>query len=147
MEPLRHAPIAPGKILGAWVCLAAAVLLWAPMWAAALQSNGLTCCNGSMCAAHGHSKPSQRRPEKTSPSEAPMACDHHGTDGLTDCAMSCSQESTSSLTSAVIFLLPEPASVSEPAVAIAAPAEFAPMEFARLFEPPSPPPRISLFSL
>src|SRR4029077_4710281 len=112
------------------------------MWAAALQSNGLTCCSGSICPAHGHSKPSQRRPEKTSPVEVPMTCDHHGAGGLTDCAMSCSQASPSSLTSAVIFVLPEPAFVSAPAATIAAPAEFAPMEFAHLFEPPSPPPRI-----
>jgi hypothetical protein len=61
--------------------------------------------------------------------------------------MSCSHESTSSLTAAVIFVLPEPATVSQLTLTMAGPVQFAPMEFAHLFEPPSPPPRASLFSL
>jgi hypothetical protein len=61
--------------------------------------------------------------------------------------MSCSHESTSSLTTAVIFVLPEPATVSQPNLAMAGPVQFAPMEFAPLFEPPAPPPRASFFSL
>jgi hypothetical protein len=76
-----------------------------------------------------------------------MNCDHHAGNGITACAMSCSHESASSLTTAVIFVLPAPAAVSQPAEAMATPANLAPTEFAHLFEPPSPPPRASLFSL
>ncbi len=76
-----------------------------------------------------------------------MHCEHHGGTGMTNCAMACCHESNPSLTTAVIFVLPDPASISQPARAMAAPANFAPTEFLQSFEPLSPPPRIALFSL
>ncbi len=76
-----------------------------------------------------------------------MNCDHHAGSGLTACAISCSHESASSLTTAMIFVLPEPATVSQPTLTMAGAIHFAPVEFAHLFEPPSPPPRASLYSL
>src|ERR1700739_243126 len=106
MEALRHFPIAPGRKLGAWVCLLATVMLWAPMWAAAWQANSMACCNGTMCLAHGHSKPDHPSPRRATPSETPMDCEHHSGSGLTSCSMSCCQESTHALTAAMIFVLP-----------------------------------------
>src|SRR5271169_3363204 len=100
MKRSLHVPIARGRSFGAWVCLVALVLLWAPMWAAAWQANSMACCDGGLCAAHGHSKPTPSRPQKSSPAEAPMDCDHHAGSELTACAMTCSHESASSLTTA-----------------------------------------------
>ncbi len=77
-----------------------------------------------------------------------MDCGHHpGGSGIAYCSMSCCHESSHSFLSAVIFVLPEPAIVSQPAQAMSAPVDFAPMEFVRSFEPLSPPPRASLISL
>ena len=147
MKTLRHFPIAPGRILGAWLCLLAVVLLWSPIYAAAWQAQGMACCSGGLCAAHGHPKQGQSHQHQPRTSETPMDCEHHGDNTLMVCSMSCCHQSSSSLTTAVIFLLPEPAIVSRPAVALASPSNLAPPEFVQSFDPPSPPPRTLISSL
>jgi len=117
------------------------------MWAAAWQADGMACCDGGMCAAHGHSKPNHSRPQQATHQDSPMDCEHHGGSGTATCSLSCCRESSPSLTSAMIFVLPAPTTVSQPAQAMAAPANFVPAEFVQSFEPLSPPPRLSLFSL
>src|SRR5208282_3946390 len=136
MNAPMHTPIAVGRRFGAWVCLAALVLVWAPMWAAAWDAaTSMACCSGGSCPAHGRSKSNQPGPEKSSPAEAPMNCEHHAGNGMTDCVMSCSHESASSPVTAAIFVLPEPATISRPAEVTAARANVSQMEFAHLFEP------------
>jgi len=80
-----------------------------------------------------------------------MECEHHGGNPkhgvLVKCSLSCCHDNTISQTSATIFLLPEPASLSEPFQSVDAPLALAPVEFCQSLEPISPPPRISLFSL
>lgn len=147
MRTSLHFPIAPGRTTGAWVCLLAVVLLWAPMYAAAWQTQGMACCGGGFCAAHEHPKPSQSHRRQAMAREASTNCEHHGKGGFIACSMSCCHESGSSLTTAVIFLLPPTAIVSQPAAALASPVSFAPMAFVQSFDPPSPPPRTPLFSL
>lgn len=147
MKTLRHFPIAPGRILGAWLCLFAVVLLWSPIYAAAWQAQGMACCSGGLCAAHGHSKQGQSHQRQTTTPETAKQCEHHSNTGLIACSMSCCHQTTSSLTTAVIFLLPEPAIVSRPAVALASPSSLAPPEFVQSFDPPSPPPRALISSL
>jgi hypothetical protein len=147
MATLRYFPIAPGRKLGAWVCLAALLLLWSPAWAAAWHTEEMACCSGGMCLAHQHSKSGPSHQGQSKETETPMNCEHHGTTGLTSCSMSCCQESSTALTAGIIFVLPEPTSLSQPSEATAAPVVLSPVEFLQSLEPLSPPPRISLFSL
>jgi hypothetical protein len=80
-----------------------------------------------------------------------MECEHpsgspkHG--GMMNCSLSCCHENNVSVTNAIIFVLPEPAILSQPAQSMAAPHVLAPVEFAQSLEPLSPPPRGSFFSL
>jgi hypothetical protein len=145
MKCSRHVPRAPGRMLSAVVCLVAVVLLWAPLWAAAWS--GMTCCTGRMCPIHGHSAPNHPRPVRAEPEKTPMDCEHHSGNAIANCSMSCSHDSGPFLTTAVIFVLPAPVAISQPAPAMAAPLNFSPAEFGQSFEPLSPPPRIALFSL
>lgn len=130
------------RTFGAWACLLAVVLFWAPFWAAAWQTQGMACCEGGMCAAHAHGKPNQSRPKQ----DSSASCEHQGS-GNPNCSMSCGQESSHSLTSAVIFVLPAPAIISQPALDTVASPSLAPAEFMQSFEPLAPPPRTSLLSL
>ena len=147
MKALRHFPIAPGRRMGALVCLLAVVMLWTPMWAAACQANGIACCSAGMCPAHAQSKTHPSGTQQSAPKPSPMDCEHHSGSGMAECSLSCCQESSHALTTALIFVLPEPAAVSEPAHAASAPAQFGSTEAAPSFDPPSPPPRTSLVSL
>lgn len=147
MRRSLHVPIAPRRTFGAWVCLVAVVMLWAPMGAATWQANGMACCAGGMCVAHGHSRTNQPKPQETPPRESLTNCAHHGDNEMVNCSMSCGHDSGSSLTTAVIFVLPTPAAISEPTQASAALTNFAPMAFVPSYDPLSPPPRKSHFSL
>jgi len=149
-QPMKRSlqvPIAPGRKIGAWVCLLALALLWTPLWAAAWQAHGMECCEGGMCAAHGHTKSNRTQPQQSGPSKAPMNCEHHGAGGISSCSISCCHESNSSFAVATIFVLPVPTTISQPAQGMAAFSYFARSESLLKFEPLSPPPRSSLFSL
>jgi hypothetical protein len=147
MRRSLHVPIAPARTFGAWVCLVAVVMLWAPMGAAAWQANGMACCEGGMCVAHGHSKTNPAIPRQATPRESPMNCEHHGDSGVVNCSMTCGHDGSPSVTTAVIFVLPESAAIRGPARTLAAPTSFAPTAFVRSYDPLSPPPRTSHFSL
>jgi hypothetical protein len=136
-----------GKRMAASFCLLAVILLWSPLWAAALESNGIGCCGGLMCAAHGHAKPNHAQPPETKPAEAPMECEHHGGSGISSCTMSCCAENGPAFTSPINFVAPKPTVISAPAQALAAPATLAATGFVLTFEPLSPPPRTFLLSL
>ena len=141
MEMKRPTPIAPGKI-GAWVCLFAVVMLWAPLWATAWQTDGMDCCKGGMCMAHGQGMTHRTSEDSGAKQEsAPMDCGHVKHAGLTTCGMNCCHEEESSVVAAVIFVLPEPIQISEPAEARQACEHGRTLISSYLFEPPSPPPR------
>ena len=146
MKTRRHVPIAPGKT-GAWVCLMAVMLLWAPLWAMACQPDGMDCCKGGMCMAHGHSNPNAAGSRQTGTEETPMQCGHHGATGMASCSMGCCNESSQNLTAPAIFVIPEPARIDQPLEVMRAAGNFAPTEFMQSFEPLSPPPRTFLLSL
>lgn len=76
-----------------------------------------------------------------------MNCAQHGDSGMVNCFMSCGDDSGSSVTTGVIFVLPVPAAISEPTQASAAPTFFAPTAFVPSYDPLSPPPRTSHFSV
>jgi len=133
--------------MGAWVCLLAVALLWAPLWAAAWPTDDMDCCKGGLCLAHRHSKPEPARPQQAGAEETPMDCEHRGESGVSDCSMACCQESSQILAPPAIFVMPEPATIGLPSLATTAPSNFAATEFAQSFEPLSPPPRTPLLSL
>jgi hypothetical protein len=63
-----------------------------------------------------------------------------------NCSMSCCHETTASFAAAIVFLLPLPALLSQPAPVVASPRLVSASEFVRSIEPLSPPPRIRQFS-
>jgi hypothetical protein len=97
MSTSRQFPIAPGRKMGAWVCLVAALLLWSPLWAAAIQAAGMSCCEGGMCPAHHH------QPRQADSQETPMTCEHNG---ASQCSMSHSQSEGKTFVAAMVFILP-----------------------------------------
>lgn len=151
MKRSLHVPIAPGRMLAAWVCLLAVLLLWTPMLAAAWQAGGMACCAAGMCPVHGHSKTNHSSPQQPAVPEAPMNCGHSGPTSeshseMTRCSMSCCHENGQSLTAAGIFILPGAVALSKPAIVLAVPRQLAATDFVQSAKPPSPPPRISLLS-
>ena len=125
------------RALAAWVCLLAAVALYAPLAGAAWSVHAMACCTGDHCpiAQHHHQK------RQASP-HSDMECGHDMGEVM-DCSMSCCQDSEKPLVTAVAFVLPHllpsftPASVvpaAETAHAVAVP---------RPVEPLSPPPRLA----
>ena len=143
MRPSLQLPIAPGKRLAASFCLLAVLLIWAPAWAAALQSHHMDCCADGLCPAHGHhSKPSE---PASHPAQSPMDCDHHDgspkTSGLMPCSLACCHDSDHATTTATIFVLPAPTQIAKPAVALTPLLQPALTNFAYVSDPLSPPPR------
>jgi hypothetical protein len=142
MKKLAYVPIAPGRLFGAWVCLVAAVLLWSPAWAAAWQMRGMTCCTGTICLAHGHAgTKGASKSQSTAQEDAPMECNHGSQTGLMACQMSCCHDHDHPLTGSVIFVLPEPMTISVPMEVTTAELKTQAPAITHLFEPPSPPPR------
>ena len=151
MNRSLHVPVAPGRKLGAAVCLLAVMMLWAPLWAMALEASGMSCCADGFCArtAHEHQKTAQAAAVRPSPAESPKECEHHGgstpnKQGPMKCSMSCCHENSNTLATAVIFVLPIGASISVPLGVTSALPELPATEFMDSIEPLSPPPRITL---
>jgi hypothetical protein len=114
----------------------------------AWQANGMSCCEGGMCVAHRHSKTNQPMPREVPPAESPINCEHRGNNGIVvDCSMTCGHETSPSVTTGVIFVLPDSAAICEAAPALAAPVSFEPIALVPSYDPLSPPPRTSHFSL
>jgi len=137
MKHSRHLSNAPGNRAAACVCLLAAVLLWSPLWAAAFHASDMACCDGVMCPLHGHSH--WPAPAK----ESPATCEHHGKTAAMDCTLACCQPADSTLTQAILFVLP-----ALPVISAAVPAgDSATNLFSSraspVFDPASPPPRTS----
>jgi hypothetical protein len=147
MKRTRHHSKAPGRKLGACVCLVAVMLFWAPLWASALQATGMGCCDGAMCPLHGHS-PKKSSGDTNSAKDMPMAgCEHHGRKAAMDCSMASCHPADPAVTGAIVFVLPTPPSVSAPPFSGAFEARILSQINFPVFEPASPPPRISPLSL
>src|SRR5579859_2393972 len=147
MKRMRHDFNAPGRRLGACVCLVAVMLLWSPLWASALQAAGMGCCDGAMCPLHGHG-PKKSSSDANSAMDMPMAsCDHHARKAAMDCSVACCHPKDPAMTGPIVFVLPSPMALSAPLL-IAPPT---PIPFSSassvVFDPASPPPRTNLLSL
>jgi hypothetical protein len=126
------------RLLTAWVCLLAAVALYAPLAAAAWSAHSMACCTGDQCpiAAHHHQK------KQASP-HSDMDCGHDMVE-MTTCSMSCCQNSENPIVTAVAFVLPDTAVASAPIAFVNATSISQSTELLRRAEPLSPPPRFAV---
>jgi hypothetical protein len=141
MNSSLHPPIAPGKKLAASLCLLAVLLLWSPLWAAALEASGMACCTGAMCPAHSHPKSNHGNAANPSASEEPMQCNHSGSGSLMNCSMSCCQDQGQTFVTSVHFVLPQRLFVPSPQQSISSAPIFEVPQILRRNDPLSPPPR------
>jgi hypothetical protein len=133
---------APGNRAAACVCLLAVLLLWSPLWAAAFHAKDMACCDGAMCPLHGH-VPKKNSHDAASPKETPTTCEHHAESAAMDCTMACCQAADSTITQAIIFVLPAAPVISTPLLAGDSIANFFSSRISPVFDPASPPPRTS----
>ena len=147
MKKMHHDSNAPGRRLGACVCLVALILLWAPAWASALQAAGVGCCDGAMCPLHGHA-PKKSSSDANSTKDMPMAgCDQHRQKAAMDCSMACCHPKDPVVTGAVVFVLPSAVTTSVPLLIGASAPLLSASASSFVFDPASPPPRTALLSL
>ena len=147
MKKMHHDSNAPGRRLGACVCLVALILLWAPAWASALQAAGVGCCDGAMCPLHGH-RPKKSSGDANSVKDMPMAgCEHHAQKAAMDCSMACCHPKDPVVTGAVVFVLPSAVTTSVPLLIGASAPLLSASASSFVFDPASPPPRTALLSL
>jgi hypothetical protein len=123
--------------LGAWICLFAAVFLYAPLAAASWSAHAMSCCTGDHCpiAHHHHSKKQAAR-------HGEMDCGHDMGE-MMNCSMSCCQSSEMPLVTAVAFVLPDSSSTLAPAAVVPAVETAHAIAIPRSVEPLSPPPRFA----
>ena len=128
--------------MGAWVCLAAVMLLWTPLCATAWQSEGMACCDGKMCAARGHASGQRTSGNADVTQEStPMDCGHEKQARLLACGMQCCHQAGPTFVAAVIFVMPERAKISAPAEASDAREQAQAVMTPFVVQPPFPPPR------
>ena len=125
------------RLLAAWVCLLAAVALYAPLAGAAWSVHSMACCTGDHCpiAQHHHQR------KQASP-HLEMDCGQ-GMGEMMDCSMSCCQDSEKPLVTAVAFVLPHVAPAFAPASVIPAAETAHAVAIPRAVKPLSPPPRFA----
>jgi hypothetical protein len=126
-----------GRIVGAWVCLFAAVFLYAPLAAATWSAHAMACCSGDSCpiAAHHH------RQKAPGPQRSHMDCEHDAGE-MVNCSMSCCQSSEKPLVTAVAFVLPHLVSANAPPSVVSATENAHAVAIPQPAEPLSPPPRL-----
>jgi len=125
------------RIAAAWVCLCAAVALYAPLAGGAWSAHAMACCTGDHCpiAQHHHQK------KQALPHEE-MDCGHDMGE-MMNCSMSCCQNSEKPLVTAVAFVLPD-AAFSSAAISVVGVADTVQsLESPRSIRPLSPPPRLA----
>jgi len=128
------------QLFPAWICIFAALCLYAPLAVAAWPASA-SCCDGNRCAVpthtHGNAKSETGRA---------MQC-KHGAASMANCSMACCQQQEGTPIAPVTFVMPPPVALSAPVADASRVCILEPNEFSRSAEPLSPPPRTSLFSL
>jgi hypothetical protein len=120
------------RIFSAWCCLAAAVLLLAPLAQAAWSAHAAACCTKDHCPIpqHHHSK----SPEETAD------CDHESV-GITPCSMSCCEKSDHALLTTGVFVMTKAVSFTNSVRQVAAVTLTQTKNLPSSLEVLSPPPR------
>lgn len=146
---MRHTPRfsnAPGNKVAACVCLLAVFLLWAPLWATAFHAADMACCDGAMCPLHRH-MPKKGTHEQAPPKEKSSTCEHHSKSAAMDCTIACCQSADSTITQAIVFVLPTPPVISTPLLTGISTTGVPVSVNSPSFDPASPPPRVPLLHL
>jgi hypothetical protein len=122
-----------GRRLGAYFCLLATLLLYAPLAGAAWSAHSMACCTGDHCPIRGH--------HHQKPAASHEDCEHEL--GMSSCSMSCCQDEEKAATSALVFVLPDAQSLAALIPVIGASDSQIVPEIPRPARPVSPPPRTS----
>jgi hypothetical protein len=124
-------------IVGAWLCLLAAVFLYAPLAAATWSAHAMACCTGDYCpvAAHHH------RQKAPAPQHAHMDCEHDAGKTM-NCSMSCCESSEKPLVTSVAFVVPGLVYVIAPASVVSTAENAHAVAIPHSAKPLSPPPRL-----
>jgi hypothetical protein len=125
------------RVISAWCCLLAALLLFAPYAEAAWSAHAAACCTGDHCPIPEHHHSKNRAPAPTHAKD----CEHQAGDAVLNCSMSCCEKTERMLLAAMTFVLPL-------SMVVTAPEDFSPAfsalyvnDFVRSIEVLSPPPR------
>lgn len=123
------------RIAAAWVCLLAAIALYAPLGAAAWSAYGMACCTGDHCPIKHHHQKKQAAPHPD------MDCGHDMGEVI-NCSMECCDSSEKPVATAIAFVLPD-LQVEHRSDGVVGAIEAKPV--AAIFRsviPPSPPPQL-----
>jgi hypothetical protein len=101
----------------------------------------MSCCDDGICAAHGHAGKSGTKSPSAEQEIAPKECQHGKPSGMIACQLSCCQSHDYPVTGAVLFVLPDPLTILAAVDVNVVELKSQSQAMARLFEPPSPPPR------
>ena len=124
--------------LGAYLCLLAVALLYAPLTALAWNASPMSCCGGDRCPLHQHHHQSTQKHQTDCV---------HDSDEMTACSVDCCHTSEKATLSALTFVLPGLGTAGD-GVVITRALEILPSSEIRSFpEPLSPPPRLSCVAL
>lgn len=125
------------RLVAAWVCLFAAVALYAPLAGAAWSAHAMACCAGDHCPI-----PQHHHQKKQASRHSEIDCGHD-MGQMMNCSMSCCQNSERPLVTAVAFVLP-PVAFTSAAISVVDVAEdLQSLEIPRSIKPLSPPPRFA----
>ena len=125
------------RIAGAWVCLLAALAIYAPLGAAAWLAHGMACCTGDHCPIKQH-----HHQKKQAAHHSDMDCgDDMGE--MINCSMACCDDSEKPVTTAVAFVLPELQDVNSSEAIVGAIEADQEIAIFRTVVPLSPPPQVA----
>jgi hypothetical protein len=141
MKAFLTLPKPIGRKFAAWLCLAAVMLLWSPVWTAIWQTAQMSCCTGGTCPLHGHAKHSEHG-KQTATEEAPRGCEHRGASGISQCSISCCQNQADSFVASTAFVLPGAPLLSRPPHFVARVIIYMEREILPEIAPPDHPPRL-----
>jgi hypothetical protein len=95
------------RTLAGWLCLLAAVALYAPLGAAAFLAHGMACCSGDHCPIKQH-----HHPKKQTAQHGEMDCGHDL--GIMSCSMACCDNSEKPVVTPVAFVVPDAQAAIQP---------------------------------
>jgi hypothetical protein len=120
--------------LGAYLCLLATMLLYAPLTALAWSASAMSCCDGDHCPLHQHDHQNTQKHA--------MDCGHES-DEMTACSMDCCHTSEKATLTALTFVLPRPGIAADAVIITRASEVMQSSEIRSFPEPLSPPPRLA----
>src|SRR5262249_52849773 len=108
MDYMGEAAHSRARLAAAWLCLLAALALYAPLGAAAWLAHGMACWAGDHCPIKEH-----HHPKKQLAPRAQGGCGHEMGE-MVSCSMACCDDSERSVVTPVAFVLPDDRLASVP---------------------------------